>query len=126
MDKLRVGVTEALGALGNGFLRHSQNDDLRQQFESRNLDAQAYYQELLRTYVIMGSGGLGAEIAKLAELLAVAGLSPRQALELHLERVEELVRGLGSRSTRHVMARADLLALELMIHLGECYQGTPK
>lgn len=84
-----------------------------------------YYQELLRTYVIMGSGGLGTEIAKLAELLAVAGLSPRQALELHLERVEKLVDGLGSRSTRHVMARADLLALELMIHLGECYQDKP-
>lgn len=81
-----------------------------------------YYQELLRTYVIMGSGNLGPEIAKLAELLALAGLTPRQALELHLERVEQLVRGLGNRSTRHVMARADLLALELMIHLGECYQ----
>lgn len=81
-----------------------------------------YYHELLRTYVIMGSGSLGSEIAKLAEVLSVAGLSPREALELHLERVESLVRGLGNRSTRHVMARADLLALELMIHLGECYQ----
>lgn len=81
-----------------------------------------YYQELLRTYVIMGSGNLGGEIAKLAELLAIAGFSPRQALELHLVRVEQLVNGLGNRSTRHVMARADLLALELMIHLGECYQ----
>jgi hypothetical protein len=29
---------------------------------------------------------------------------------------------LGNRSTRHIMARADLLALELMIHLGECYR----
>lgn len=48
LDKLRVGVTEALGALGNGFLRHPQNDELRQQFESRELDAQTYYQELLR------------------------------------------------------------------------------
>ncbi len=82
----------------------------------------SYYHELLRTYVIMGSGGLGTEIAKLSELLAVAGFSPRETLELHLERVESLVRGLGNRSTRHVMARADLLALELMIHLGECYQ----
>ncbi|MAG92458.1 MAG: hypothetical protein CMJ48_01725 [Planctomycetaceae bacterium] len=81
-----------------------------------------YYHELLRTYVIMGSGSLGGEISELAELLAVAGLSPRDTLELHLERVETLVRGLGNRSTRHVMARADLLALELMIHLGECYQ----
>lgn len=82
-----------------------------------------YYHELLRTYVIMGSGSLGREIGELAELLALAGISPRETLDLHLERVESLVHGLGSRSTRHVMARADLLALELMIHLGECYQN---
>jgi len=81
-----------------------------------------YYQELLRAYVIMGSGNLAAEIVKLADLLSVAGLTPREVLDLHLARVERLVRGLGNRSTRHVMARADLLALELMIHLGECYQ----
>src|SRR5438445_308427 len=81
-----------------------------------------YYQELLRTYVIMGSGNLVAEIVKLADLLSLAGLTPREVLNLHLARVERLVRGLGNRSTRHVMARADLLALELMIHLGECYQ----
>ena len=70
----------------------------------------------------MGSGSLGTEIAQLAHLLAEVGLSPRDTLSLHLERVEGLVRGLGNRSTRHVMARADLLALELIIHLGECYQ----
>lgn len=81
-----------------------------------------YYHELLRTYVIMGSGSLGPEIAKLAEVIALAGLSLRDSLELHLERVESLIRGLGSRSARHVMARADLLALELMLHLGEWYQ----
>lgn len=81
-----------------------------------------YYQELLRTYVIMGSGNLGSEIAKLADLLAVAGCGPREALSLHLERVESLVGGLGNRSTRHILARADLLALELMIHLGESYR----
>lgn len=80
-----------------------------------------YYHELLRTYVIMGSGSLGAEISKLGEMVATAGLSPREALDLHLERVETLVDGLGNRSTRHVMARADLLALELMMSLGEHY-----
>jgi DNA-binding NarL/FixJ family response regulator len=81
-----------------------------------------YYQELLRIYVIMGSGNLAAEITKVADVLSLAGMSPRDVLDLHLARVERLVRGLGNRSTRHVMARADLLALELMIHLGECYQ----
>jgi CheY-like chemotaxis protein len=81
-----------------------------------------YYQELVRTYVIMGSGSLMTEISRLADLMAEAGLSPREVFDFHLLRVSRLVRGLGNRSTRHVMARADLLALELMIHLGECYQ----
>jgi hypothetical protein len=43
-------------------------------------------------------------------------------LDVHLERVEALVQGLGNRSARHVLARADLLALELMMALGEHYR----
>lgn len=81
-----------------------------------------YYHELLRTYVIMGSGSLKDEIHQIAELLAGAKLTPRQVLEFHIECVESIVKGLGNRSSRHVLARADLLALEMMIHLGECYQ----
>jgi hypothetical protein len=41
---------------------------------------------------------------------------------LHLHVLEELVHGLGTRSTRHVMTRADLLAMEIMIHLAEKYR----
>lgn len=82
-----------------------------------------FYDELLRTYVMMGSGRLGEEIPRFSELLATAGVSPREALSMHLRRVESLVRGLGSRSSRHVMSRADLLALELVMHLGECYRN---
>ena len=85
-------------------------------------EIKSFYQELLRTYVIMGSGSLGGEIAQLAQVLAKVGLSPRDTLSLHLERVEQLVSGLGNRSTRHVMGRADLLVLELIMHIGECYQ----
>lgn len=85
-------------------------------------EIKTYYQELLRTYVIMGNGNLGSEIVALSQVLAKIGLSPRETLSLHLERVEQLVRGLGNRSTRHVMARADLLVLELIMHIGECYQ----
>jgi len=86
------------------------------------LEVQDYYHELLRTYVIMGSGSLKEEILQIAELLATANLTPGQVLEFHLECVEVIVKGLGNRSSRHVMARADLLALEIMVHLGECYQ----
>lgn len=81
-----------------------------------------HYRELLRTYVIMGSGNLARELSRLADLLATAGVSARQTMRLHVHVLEELVRGLGSRSTRHVMTRADLLVLEIMIHLAEGYR----
>lgn len=82
----------------------------------------AHYRELLRTYVIMGSGNLAAELSRLAEMLTMASVSARQAMQLHVSVLEDLVRGLGTRSTRHVMTRADLLVLEIMIHLAESYR----
>lgn len=89
-----------------------------------NLPAETaeFYQELLRTYVIMGSGSLESDIAGLAKLIVAAGVSPKQTLQFHLERVENLVRHLGNRSARHVMARADLLALEVVVQVGEEYR----
>jgi len=48
LDKLRLGVTDALKALGDGFLAHPKNHTLRQRFLDDELDAHAYYQELLR------------------------------------------------------------------------------
>ncbi len=81
-----------------------------------------HYRELLRTYVIMGSGNLAAEMSRLADMLTTSGVSARQTMQLHLHVLEELVHGLGTRSTRHVMTRADLLALEMMIHLAEGYR----
>ena len=81
-----------------------------------------HYRELLRTYVIMGSGNLAEELSQLAELLTTAGVTARQTMRLHLRVLEELVHGLGARSTRHVMTRADLLVLEIMIHLAEGYR----
>jgi hypothetical protein len=81
-----------------------------------------HYRQLLRAYVIMGSGNLSAEMGSLAELLVAAGVSASQTVQMHLHVLEELVRGLGSRSTRHVLNRADLLALEIMVHLAEGYR----
>ena len=81
-----------------------------------------HYRELLRTYVIMGTGNLAGELKRLAHLLVTAGLSPQQTMHLHLHVLEELVRGLGARSTRHVMTRAGLLSLEVMVHLAEGYR----
>jgi DNA-binding response OmpR family regulator len=82
----------------------------------------SHYRELLRTYVIMGSGNLVDEMAALAEMLASVNITTPEAMQLHLHALAELVRGLGSRSARHVMSRADLLAFELLVHLSECYR----
>lgn len=81
-----------------------------------------HYRELLRAYVIMGSGNLTDEITQLADLLMKAGVSARQAMRMHLDVLEEMVRSLGSRSARHVIARADLLALEIMVHMAEGFR----
>jgi CheY-like chemotaxis protein len=82
----------------------------------------AHYRELLRTYVIMGSGNLADELRRLARLLVAGGISARQTAQLHLTVVAEMIQGLGARSGRHVMTRADLLLLEVMMHLGEGYR----
>ena len=81
-----------------------------------------HYRELLRTYVIMGSGNLADELAQLGKMLTSAGVDAGETMQLHVHVLEELVRGLGARSTRHVMTRADLLVLEIMIHLAEGYR----
>ena len=81
-----------------------------------------HYRELLRAYVIMGAGNLSGEMAALATLLADTNVSAQRAMQLHLQVLEELVHGLGNRSARHVMNRADLLALEVMSHLADGYR----
>jgi DNA-binding response OmpR family regulator len=81
-----------------------------------------HYRELLKAYVIMGAGNLGQEMASLAELLAGANISAQRAMQLHVEVLEELIAGRGNRSARHVMNRADLLALEVLGHLADGYR----
>lgn len=81
------------------------------------------YREMLRAYVIMGAGNLSAEMSALASFLVNAGICTRQTLQLHLFVLAELVRGLGARSARHVMTRAELLLLEVMVHIGEGYRA---
>lgn len=81
-----------------------------------------HYHELMRAYVIMGSGNLGDDMSRMAELMADAEISAPETMQLHVNVLEEMVKGLGSRSARHVMTRADLLVLEVMVHLSEVYR----
>ncbi len=80
------------------------------------------YRELLRAYVIMGSGNLAAETGSLVQTLSSLDTPAARVMQLHLHVLEETLRGLGGRSARHVMARADLLVLEVLAQLAERYR----
>jgi DNA-binding response OmpR family regulator len=80
------------------------------------------YREMLRSHVIMGSGNLRDEIQRLSNLLAEDRVSSAAALTLHLDVLEELTRGLGNRSARHVLSRANLLVIDLLAQLSEHYR----
>ena len=56
----------------------------------------AHYRELLRIYVIMGSGNLADELRRLAGLLVAAGVTARQTARMHLDVVAEMIPGLGA------------------------------
>ena len=48
LDNLRVGVTEALRQLGNGFVEHRDNSDLRAALAEGTITPELYFQQLLR------------------------------------------------------------------------------
>lgn len=81
-----------------------------------------HYRELLRAHIIMGTGNLTKEMSALADVLTSAGVTAPQTMQLHLHVVEQVVHGLGNRSARHVLNRADLLILEVMAQLAEGYR----
>jgi DNA-binding NarL/FixJ family response regulator len=111
---------ETLEVQGQSAIRHpTAANDLANRLPTSLV---VHYRELLRASIIMGSGSLATEMTALADLLASAGVTAPQALELHVLALEEVLAGLGSRSSRHVMNRADLLVLEVMVHLAEGYR----
>lgn len=81
-----------------------------------------HYREMLRAYVIMGSGNLSKEMNQLAQQLTSGSVTATQAMQLHLYVLEDMISGLGSRSARHVMNRAGLLGMEMVINLAEVYR----
>ena len=80
------------------------------------------YRELLRTHIIMGVGSLTAEREALVDGFVNDKLTSQQVMHLHLQALQQMIDGLGNRSTHHVMSRADLLILELIMSLAERYQ----
>ncbi len=80
------------------------------------------YQDLLRTYVVMGSGNLADELCDFARFLLHHQVTAEETLRGHLQVLHETVQELGARSARHVMNRAALLVLEVLLHLADGYR----
>lgn len=81
-----------------------------------------HYVGVLRAHVIMGSGNLASETAAIVDAFYGLNMPSPRVMQLHLHALETTLRGLGSRSSRHVLARADLLVLEVMTQLAERYR----
>jgi DNA-binding NarL/FixJ family response regulator len=81
-----------------------------------------HYREMLQTYVIMGAGNLDEELKRLCSVLVTVGVGGRQFMRIHLKAVETMVKDLGMRSARHVMNRADMLAIEVLLSLCEGFR----
>jgi DNA-binding response OmpR family regulator len=112
-------------------LRQEQEDAAQLLADQRSLvgevpatpeDLKAHYRQLLRTHVIMGTGNLNDEIEALALLLSGAQISSHEVIALHLDTLEELLRGLGNRSVRHIFTRADVLILDVLARLADQYR----
>jgi DNA-binding response OmpR family regulator len=81
-----------------------------------------HYRELLQTSVVMGWGNMEEEVTRFNGVLTSAGISADQFMAFHIVAVESLVGELGSRGAKHVMNRADLLALEILLRLCQNYR----
>ena len=80
------------------------------------------YDDLLKASILSGANRLTAEIVRFVEDLTENDASPADVLALHIERVQALANGWGGRASQHLVARADLLVLEVLAQLGEHYR----
>lgn len=77
------------------------------------------YRDLLRTYVIVGSGSIASEVKQFCRIFRQAALCPAEVVAVHLSVLEEMVEQLGVKSSRHVVNRANLMLVQLLICLSE-------
>ena len=119
LDQLRVGVEQAITALGRGFLAHPANRLLRESLRTGSLSTQDYYRQLLRVVYRL----LFLFVAEDRELLLDPS-APQQARDRYLRyyatrRLRRLAE--RQRGTRH----ADLYQ-GLRLVLDRLYAGCPE
>lgn len=107
LEHLRDGVTEALRALGNGFLQHPENETLRAALSKGEITGERYFQELLRLVyrllflftaeergLLHSPEATDEQRAIYAEGYSVARLRERALKRRHYDRHDDLWQGL--------------------------------
>lgn len=74
-----------------------------------------YFQDLLKMYVVSGGGSHRNEVRQLVDRLDHCEVTLAEALTAHTLAAEQLVLSLGNRPAWHILARANLLALEVVM-----------
>lgn len=74
-----------------------------------------YFGELLRVYVVSGFGNHQDEVRQLLDRLDCCEVTLAEALMAHSIAVEQLVQSRRGRSAKHILGRANLVALELLM-----------
>lgn len=80
------------------------------------------YDGLLRCAILSGPQRYASEITALVSELVTRGFSPRDVLAWHVHRLQALTTDSWGRTSQHLLARANLLALEVLAQLGEQYR----
>lgn len=75
------------------------------------------YAELMRNYIMMSTGNLTHDVQDLAQALTTCDINVTSIMGLHLDSLRNILTHLGTRSTRHVILRADMLRLELLLYI---------
>lgn len=77
------------------------------------------YRDLLRAAVVAGAHVLETDTIRFTRRIVERGITASDLLQMHVAAVESLLRGLGSRSSRHVVQQTDLLVLEVLCRLAD-------
>jgi hypothetical protein len=121
LDQLRGAVESAIATMGEGFLAHPANGDLRDRLRTGLLDRQNYYRQLLRLVYRL----LFVSVAEARDVLNDPAANPtdkeRYRRFYSLERIRELA------ETRRGGPHSDLWAqLQLLFRALGAYAGCPE
>ena len=82
---------------------------------------EAEYLRQLQAYVMADVNRLEGASGQATRFLE-QGWTPREVMACHLRAVERLVSGQGIRSSQHLLQRADLFLLEILVEMAEVYR----